>query len=420
MKRLSALAALALLAGPAAAQSSPASLPSEITLADVLRIVESSPRVAVSAREADIARAERAAAGALPNPTLSLGRSRPAGGERTMFDANSQDQAMLELPVPIFGQRGARMRAADFQVERAQSQLRLTLGETRRLSALAFLRLLGAQETQLARRAAAADVERIRTLVAGRQASGMGSRYDAARADAEAALANLGVQRAATEVNEQAATLAGLVDARGWRPPPRGSPRPPRHARRSLARLRTERGEPPTDLAANAALRAARDEAAAAEARIELARRERYPVPAVQLGRAWTSGPFGAANFVGVTSEIPILDTRRAGVDRAVAEHGAARERERGVAATVQAELGKQREALELRREALARFERDVFERQSAFLEMAESAYRLGKGTLFELLDARRTQLEASVARVELLTALLEAELELRALAGEL
>src|SRR3954454_4922543 len=182
MKRLSALAALALLsalaalalrAAPAAAQSPPAPLPSEITLADVLRIVESSPRVAVSAREADIARAERAAAGALPNPTLSLGRSRPAGAERTMFDANSQDQAMLELPVPIFGQRGARMRAADFQVERAQSQVRLTLGETRRLSALALLRLLGAQETQLARRTAAADVERIRTLVAGRQASGM-------------------------------------------------------------------------------------------------------------------------------------------------------------------------------------------------------------------------------------------------------
>src|SRR3954447_20083710 len=284
MRRLSALAALALLAAPAAvhpppaaAQPPPAPLPSEITLADVLRIVESSPRVAVSAREADIARAERAAAGALPNPTLSLGRSRPAGGERTMFDANSQDQAMLELPVPIFGQRGARMRAADFQVERAQSQVRLTLGETRRLSALAFLRLLGAQETQLARRAAAADVERIRTLVAGRQGSGMGSRYDVARVDAEAALANLAVQRAATDVNEQAATLAALVDARGWRPRARGSP----------AELRPGRGDPPSDLAATPALRAARDETAAAEARIELARRERYPVPAVQLGRAW-------------------------------------------------------------------------------------------------------------------------------------
>jgi cobalt-zinc-cadmium efflux system outer membrane protein len=405
MRRLSALAGLAFAALPVAAQ-----LPPEVTLPDVLRIVESSPRVAVSAREADTARAERAAAGALPNPTLSFGRSRPSGGERTIFDANAQDQALVELPVPIFGQRGARMRAADLQIERAQSQLRLTLAETRRLAALAFLRLLGAQETQLARRTAAADVERIRTLVAGRQASGMASRYDVARVDAEAALANLAVQRAATDVNEQAAALAALVDARGWRPRAAGS----------LAQVRAELGTPPSDLAANPALRAAHDETAAAEARIDLAQRERYPVPAVQLGRTWTTGPFGAANFVGLTSEIPILDTRRAGVDRAVAEHGAARERERGVAATVQAELAKQREALELRREALARFERDVSERQSAFLEMAESAYRLGKGTLFELLDARRTQLEASVARVELLTALLEAEIELRALAGEL
>ena len=61
-----------------------------------------------------------------------------------------------------------------------------------------------------------------------------------------------------------------------------------------------------------------------------------------------------------------------------------------------------------------------MFERQSTFLEMAESAYRLGRGTLFELLDARRTQLEASLARAELLAAIAETQLELRALSGSL
>src|SRR5204862_2432588 len=125
---------------------------------------------------------------------------------------------------------------------------------------------LGGEESVGAGGAAASDGGRIGGLGAGGGASGMASRYDAARADAEAALANLGVQRAATDVNEQAATLAALVDARGWRPRARGS----------LAQLRAELGEPPTDLAANPALRAARDETAAAEARIELARRERY------------------------------------------------------------------------------------------------------------------------------------------------
>jgi outer membrane protein TolC len=51
---------------------------------------------------------------------------------------------------------------------------------------------------------------------------------------------------------------------------------------------------------------------------------------------------------------------------------------------------------------------------------MAESAYRLGRGTLFELLDARRTQLEATLARLELLSAIVETQLELRALSGSL
>jgi cobalt-zinc-cadmium efflux system outer membrane protein len=387
-----------------------AQLPSTVTLDEVLRIVEKSPRVAVSQREADIARAERAQAGAFANPTLSLGRSTPSSGERTVFDASSQQQATVELPVPIFGQRGARVRAAELQVGRAESQLRLTVVETKRLAALEFIRLAAAQEQLAARRAALADVERIRGLVAGRQESGMASRYDLARADAERALAHLGVQRATNELNEHSAALAALVDAPGWRPQPAAS----------LLQMQSALGEPVDDMAGNLAMRVARDETAAAEARVELARRERFPVPALQLGRTWTSGPFGAANFVGVASEIPILDTRRALEDKAVAEHGVARERERGVNATVRAEYERQREALSVRREALARFERDVFERQSAFLEMAESAYRLGRGTLFELLDARRTQLEATLARAELLGAIAETQIELRALSGSL
>src|SRR5204862_18289 len=67
-------------------------LPPVVTLEDVLRIVGESPRVAVSQREAEAARAEREAAAAFANPSLSVGRSRPAGGDRTIFDARSQDQ----------------------------------------------------------------------------------------------------------------------------------------------------------------------------------------------------------------------------------------------------------------------------------------------------------------------------------------
>jgi len=387
--------------------------PATVTLDDVLRMVARSPRVLAAERDADMVRAERVTAGALPNPTLSYGAARPSAGERTIFDANSQQQATVELPIPIFGQRGARMDAADRQVGRAESQVRLTASEARRAAALGFARLLRTQETLAARTAALGEIERIRGLVSGRQQSGMASRYDRSRVDAEAALAALAVQRAEADVAEQAAAIAALVDAPGWRPRASGS----------LEALRGAPGAEPDIqrmLAANPAARLARDESAAAEARIELAKRERLPVPSLAYSRTWTSGPFGATNFIGVQSEIPILDSKKALEDRARADAAATRERERAANAALAAEYEKQREVLRSRREALRRFEAEVADDRGTFLEMAESAYRLGRGTLFELLDARRTRLEAMVARLDLLGAIVEAEIELRALTGDL
>src|SRR3954469_5879318 len=201
MRRLSAL--LLFLCFDASAQ-----LPERATLEEALRIVSEGPRVTASQRDADAARAERDAAGAFANPSLSIGRSRPAGGERTIFDANSQDQAALELPVPIFGPRAARVQFAERQVERAQWQVQSTLGEAKKSAALEFARLLVAQEQLALRRRARAEIERIRDIVSGRLDNGMASRYDLARADAELSLASVGVQRAEAEAAEHAAAIA--------------------------------------------------------------------------------------------------------------------------------------------------------------------------------------------------------------------
>jgi cobalt-zinc-cadmium efflux system outer membrane protein len=384
-----------------------AQMPAAVTLEEVLRIVDESPRITAAQREADAARAERDAAAAFANPTLSLGRSRPAGGERTVFDARTQDQASAELPVPIFGQRGARVRVAERQIARADVQTRLTASDTRRQAALAFVRLLTAQEQLGLRRTARGEIERIRDIVSGRMDSGMASRYDLARADAELSLSAIGVQRAEAQTAEHAAALAALAGARQWRPRAEGALRLP---------WSSSEIDPQTLLETSPALQTARAETRAAEARIELAQRERFPVPSLALARTWTHGPFGAANFFGVTSEIPILDNRRAQEDKARAEAAAARERERATEASLRAELQRHLEVLNLRRAALERLQ----DRQDAFLEMAESAYRFGRATLFELLDARRSQLEAADARLELLGALAESEIELRAISGRL
>jgi len=400
MRRLSAL--LLLVSFDASAQ-----LPERVTLDEALRIVSEGPRVAASQRDADAARADRDAAGRFANPSLSFGRSRPSGGERTIFDGDRQDQASLELPVPIFGQRSARVQVAERQVERAQWQVQSTHGEARKSAALGFVRLLVAQEQLALRLRARGEIERIRGIVSGRLDNGMASRYDLARADAELSLASVGVQKAQAEVAEQAAALAALAGAGGWRPQAQGA-------------LESLRPAPSVDADAlldrSPALQTARAETRAAEARIELAQRERFPVPSIGVGRTWTSGPFGAANFLGVSSEIPILDTRRAQEDKARAEAAAARSRERAIEAGLRAELQRHLEVLRARRAALERLRGS----DGTFLEMAESAYRLGRATLFELLDARRTQLEAGDARLELLGAVAESGIEIEAISGSL
>src|SRR6185436_8677986 len=140
-----------------------------------------------------------------------------------IFDADRQSQALLEVPLPVFGQMGARERAADRQATLADTQFRLAAIDIRKQAALGFARLLGAQEQLAARRAELAEVERIRGLVSGRMESGVASRYDLARANAEAALAALALQRAETAVSEQSAAIAALVDDRAWRPRAAGS-----------------------------------------------------------------------------------------------------------------------------------------------------------------------------------------------------
>jgi cobalt-zinc-cadmium efflux system outer membrane protein len=299
------------------------------------------------------------------------------------------------------------VQVAERQVERAQWQVRSTLGEARKSAALEFVRLLVAQESLTLRQRSRAEIERIRGIVSGRLDNGMASRYDLARVDAELSLASVRVQRAEADAAEHAAAIAALAGAGGWRPQAQGS-------------LESLRPAPPVDAQAlldrSAALQTARAETRAAEARIELAQRERFPVPSIGVARTWTGGPFGAANFLGVSSEIPILDTRRAQEEKARAEAAAARSKERAVEAGLRADLQRHLEALRARRAALARLQAS----EEAFAEMAESAYRLGRATLFELLDARRTQLEAADARVELLGAIAESAIEIEAISGSL
>jgi hypothetical protein len=92
---------------------------------------------------------------------------------------------------------------------------------------------------------------------------------------------------------------------------------------------------------------------------IDLARRERWPVPSVSMGHMRTAEPYGAANVLGLSVEIPLLDTRRGPVARATAEATAATMRRELVVAETTATLERYANVIAARETALQRFEGD-------------------------------------------------------------
>ena len=202
------------------------------------------------------------------------------------------------------------------------------------------------------------------------------------------------LEDAKAEVSDRSGTLAALLGLSNWRPAAAGS----------LAPLALDPGLlalPDRAINTPAVVAAVRSEAAAQSA-IDVARRERWPVPAVSVGRTWTNDPYGAVNVMGLTVEIPIFDTKRGPLARAQADAQAATLRRQLVTAETAANLQRLADVIRGRRAALERFEEDAGSRLPPLKQMAEDAYRLGRGSILELLDATRSRYELQQIRRDL------------------
>jgi len=396
----------------AAAQD--ATPPDTVDLAAVVRLVkDGSPRYSADLQSVSIAEAERITAAALPNPTINYNYSRPAGGGATLFDGSRQQLFGIDLPVPVNGQRAARMEAAERGVDAARARVLAGGSSLIAEAAAGFIDLLAAQEQAGLLESTTAELTRLRDIIVGREASGMASRYDTTRIEVELGGNRAKLEEARAKIADRAGTLAALLGFSRWRPQARGAlaplafqPAPPAAAQDKAS----------TSPATVAALR----EEEAARASVEVARRERVPVPTFSLGRTWTSDPFGAANYAGVSVEVPILDSRRGPQAKAEAQAIQANLRRQLVEAETAANLARLAQVISVRRASLEQFDRESGERVPALKQMAEDAYRLGKGTILELLDTVRSRYELQQSRVDLAAALLEAQVRYLALSGEL
>lgn len=397
---------------PAAGQET--SLPDTVDLAAVVRLVkDASPRFAAERQSVAVAEADRIGAAAYSNPTIGFSQFRPAGGAQTLFEGSRQQQFGIEVPVPLNGQRAARMEAVERGVDAARA--RVLAGGTAFTADAAggYIDLLAAQEQAGLLTAAVGELTRLRTIIVGREASGMASRYDVTRIEVELSGMQAKLEEAQARIADRSGTLAALLGFPRWRPRAQGPLAPLDIATAAPAAAKDLASTSPATVAA------VREEEAA-RAGIEVAKRERIPTPTFNLGRTWTSEPFGAANFAGVSVEIPLLDGRRGPQAKAEAQAIQANLRRQLVEIETAANLDRLSQVIALRRSSLDRFDRESGQRIPALKQMAEDAYRFGRGSILELLDAVRSRYELQQSRVDLAAALLDAQMRYLALSGDL
>lgn len=406
MKRISFLILLALAGAPLHAQP----LPQAVDLDTVLRFArDASLPVALEQTQVDAAVAERLEAGALPNPTLSYNRQRQPG-RLTNFDSDRAQDWTIEQPLLLGGQRGARIDAASRAVDAASARVALTRHEVAADAAAAHVDLLLAQERVALLQAGLDELARLRQVVEGRRANGLASDYEAIRVEVEESAWRARVAEAASAMVERQAALARALGVAGWRPTARGALAPfaapaPLHGHGADA---------------HPGVLLARREESAAAAQVSLARAERMPAVSVTVGRFWTSAPYGGTTSVGLALEMPLFDRRKGGLDKARAQAGAASLQRALTEARLAAEVDGIARQVDQHARALEDFQRRAGSRTADLKRMAQDAYRLGKSSIGELLDATRGGVELALAEQELVAALMASQLRLESATGEL
>jgi cobalt-zinc-cadmium efflux system outer membrane protein len=391
------------------------SLPKVVTINELLTIVrDKSPRYAAALSSIETAQAEVTAADVLPNPTLSYGRFQQTKGKTgTQFDGPSQQQYNVSIPLLVSGQHGARVDYAERKVEVAQSSVEMDYNQIIRSTWRLFVQLLAGQERITLLEKSHQELQRIKEIITGRADAGAASPYDVLRIEQESQALATRLENAHTDMVSTTGELSVLLGLPNWKPQVSGtlSPLGTPADLNKLWQLAEEH---------NPAIETAYRETIAADANIEKAKTERYPVPALQVGTAYTDKPYGLATYVGVAVDVPLFDRGQGGMARAEAgKHTAILNRELLLASTRQ-ELERAVEVLKRRRETLATFEKQVVTPLATIQQMSEDSYRFGKTSLLELLDASRSRTEIKMNHVDLLVGEMEAELDAMMVAGTL
>ncbi len=400
------LVACVLVHAAALARAQPPGEPTEVTADQAVALYrEHSPRLAANRAAIDVTAADLLDARIYPNPTLSLSTTNITQGQDTF--GHHQETVGLDVPILIGGQRGHRERAAEARIAAKRAEVDVDQAKAELEIRRRFLALLAAQEKVTALAAALDDAKAVRVIVAGRQQAGAKSPYELERTDL--ALAALASKRdeAVTDVAVASGALAQAVGLPDWQPRAVGAFKLPELATPAAMTPGTDH---PELVAGVAAQTVARSEQALAHA-------EAVPTPSLQLQGFGTTDPEGIALTVGISIPLPLFDRNQGAIARARAQQHAAELEHHATTAELTADLTRAVAIERARHAAAAQFEADAIERLPRVRTMAEASYRAGQGGIVELLDALDAITEARLREIELVAAVLDAELDVRAAA---
>lgn len=385
------------IAGQVAAPAQP------VTLQEYLRIVvQNQPALAADRMQLDLAKADSKTAATFSNPVAHYSNKR---GEKEWG---------VEQAIPIFGQRGMRIENARLGEQAAAANSDVAVATTLSDAAHAFNELLVAQQRYQVWLAARDELDKAGFIVKGQIEAGTRSRYDGARLNLQQAQMSMQVSKAQAALRDAAARVASIAALPQWKVRVEGSLQATdlRKAPAYDQLWSTAQTQLPS-------LRASQAELDRARQKIKLEQREALPTPSFGLSRIRNSGD-GSFNQVGVSVEIPLFDRRQGPIERAKVEADQAELRRDAAVLAAQSELQRALQQLSLRRTAVRDYEKEGLAQIAPLHQMAQDAYKLGKGTILELIDALGSINEHRLEHLELVKDMLDAEWEVRLASGDL
>ena len=357
-----------------------------------------------------VARADFVQAGLLENPSLSLAFLFPDAGGRVRWNADLVGSVAEIWQIP------SRRALAQAGLEQRILELSRFAGELVAATKTAYFeavaaraaREVGRANLELARR----SLEGVRRLVE----EGAASKVDESLAESLALAAELSFQR--TEREEVAATrkLAALLSLEEdllavTLTDPLPEPGWPTVAREEVVAA---------SLGVRPDLRAAARAVAAAEERVGLERKRRFPGVSAGASAERPEGGSSADFLSGPAAvlELPLFDQNQAQVSRAEFELAQSRKEHEALVAEAKQELRAALDKAEVASRTAAFAKSDLVPQAERSVYLATRAYELGDTTVLTLLQAQRVALEARRTALEALLEAALARIELERAAG--